>query len=150
MKEAAHLVRLAAAFLVAFVAFLVIRQAVVPKGFGQYGHFRPGALDDNRIKPIKFAGRQACEMCHEEQLKVIKAAKHANVGCESCHGAQAKHALADDPSAAKPALPDTKVLCARCHETNFAKPHKFPQVKTAEHSGGEACKSCHQPHSPKI
>ena len=127
--------------------FLVIRQAVVPAGFGQYGHFRAGALKDVRSRPMSFAGRSTCEACHDEQLKVLSGGKHAHVGCESCHGAQAKHA--NDPSAT-PVLPDTKILCAKCHEQNSAKPKGFPQVATKDHSGGEAGKTCHKPHRPKF
>ena len=35
MKEAAHLIRLAALFVAGFVIFLLIRQAIVPAGFGK-------------------------------------------------------------------------------------------------------------------
>src|SRR5262245_41908296 len=148
MKDAAHLIRMGALFFVGLALFLVARQAVVPASFGKYGHFRAAALEEIRARPIMFAGRASCQMCHEDQLKVLSAGKHAGVGCESCHGPQAKHA--DDPGALKPVLPDTRVLCAQCHEANSAKPKKFPQVVSKEHSGGEACKGCHQPHSPKV
>ncbi|MBN9658751.1 MAG: hypothetical protein J0H49_11280 [Acidobacteria bacterium] len=148
MKEAAHLIRVAALFVTALLVFLLVRQKVMPATFGQYGHFRGSALEEIRARPIAFAGRPTCEMCHDDQLKVLKTSKHANIGCEACHGPQAKHA--DDTAAAKPILPDTKLLCARCHEANAAKPPKFPQVLSKDHSGGEACNSCHQPHSPKI
>jgi len=50
----------------------------------------------------------------------------------------------------KPPKLDTAVVCARCHEANTAKPKTFPQVATADHSGGLACDTCHQPHRPKI
>jgi transcription elongation factor Elf1 len=50
----------------------------------------------------------------------------------------------------KPSKIDTTVICARCHEANSAKPKAFPQVVTADHSGGIACDICHQPHRPKI
>ena len=148
MKEAAHLLRLAALFVAGFVLFLVVRNAFVPKDFGKYGHFRPGALDDIRAHPVTYAGRSTCEMCHEDQLKVLKTGKHIGVSCEACHGPQSVHA--DDPGKTTPALPDTAKLCAQCHEANSAKPRKFPQVVTKDHSGGEPCKSCHTPHSPKL
>jgi len=43
-----------------------------------------------------------------------------------------------------------KKMCWRCHEKAAAKPKDFPQVITAEHSGGVACNSCHQPHNPHL
>jgi hypothetical protein len=147
MKEGAHLIRLAGLFLAGTVLLLLARQAFVPAGFGKYGHFRAGALDDNRARAMAYAGRTSCEGCHEEILKVLRTGKHVGVGCEACHGPLAKHA--EDPALPKPVLPDTGVLCARCHEANSAKPKTFPQVVSREHSGGEKCKTCHQPHHPK-
>jgi hypothetical protein len=69
------------------------------------------------------------------------------VTCEACHGPLASHA--DDPSI-QPAKLNTAGLCAQCHESSAAKPQKFPQVDTANHSGGLPCETCHQPHSPAI
>ena len=129
-KDAGHLFRFAGLFVLAFLVFLVVRHYVVPKSFGQ------------------FAGHDTCETCHADVADVKKAGKHAHVNCEACHGAQAKHASADDPSTVKPVLPDTAVLCARCHTASAAKPKSFPQVAPADHSQGLACNSCHKPHSP--
>jgi hypothetical protein len=148
MKEAVHLIRLAALFIIGFVLFLVVRQWIVPAGFGKYGHFRAGALDDVRARPISFAGRATCEGCHNDVRAQLAGGKHAHVNCEACHGPQARHA--EDFEKVKPVLPDTKLLCPVCHEANTAKPKWFPQVVSQEHSGGEACKTCHQPHSPAI
>jgi hypothetical protein len=137
---------MAALFAAGLVVFILVRQAVIPPGFGKYGHFRPGVLDEVRARPVVFAGREACAMCHEGEAKILHSGKHANVGCESCHWAQAQHAA--DPEKVKPALPDTRALCAVCHEANSAKPKSFPQVVSKDHSGGEPCKTCHQPHRP--
>jgi hypothetical protein len=150
MKEAAHLIRLAALFAAGSIVFLIVRAQVVPDGFGKYGHYRAGALEDLRKRPVAFAGREACAACHDEVATTLAGAKHAGVGCESCHGPQAKHAQADDPSSAKPVLPDTQTLCAQCHEAGAAKPKWFPQVVSKDHSGGDPCKTCHRPHSPKF
>ena len=76
-----------------------------------------------------------------------KAGKHAGVNCEACHGPLANHA--GDPSI-QPAKLDTAVLCIRCHAASAAKPKNFPQVDADQHSGGIACETCHQPHSPAI
>ena len=147
-KDTEHLIRLVGVVIVAVVAFVVLRAAVVPKSFGQYGHYRGDAINEIAARPIGHAGHEVCEGCHTEVVDQKKLGKHVVVACEACHGAQAKHA--DDPASIKPAKLDTAILCARCHEANSAKPPGFPQVVTADHSGGLACDTCHQPHRPKI
>ena len=147
-KDAGHLFRLAAVFLIGLLVFLVVRSALVPKSFGQYGHFRGSTLTDLAARPVNFAGHQACESCHSDVLEKKKGGRHARVNCEACHGPLAKHA--DDPTSVTPEKLDTAVLCVRCHEANAAKPKPFPQVVAADHSNGLACDTCHQPHSPAI
>jgi Cytochrome c554 and c-prime len=146
-KDVEHLARLAAVFLVGIALFLLLRAHFVPRGFGQYGHYRPDAVGELSAKPVNFAGHQVCEGCHDEVAQLKKAGPHAHVNCEACHGAQARHA--DDPGSIKPQLPDSAVLCAKCHEANAAKPRGFPQVVSLEHSTGTACNRCHVPHNPK-
>jgi hypothetical protein len=149
-RDSGHLVRPAVVLLLGLGLFLAIRAAVVPKGFGQYGHYRPGALATLRSKPLAFAGQDMCVVCHDDQSKARAAGRHAKVACEACHGPQAEHANSGDPSAHKPVLPDVANLCRRCHEKDAAKPRGFPQVATAEHSGGMLCNTCHQPHNPHL
>lgn len=147
-KDIEHLIRLAAVMMIALVVFVVLRAAVVPRSFGQYGHYRGAAISEIAARPAAFAGHAVCEGCHTDIVDQKKLGKHVVVPCEACHGALAKHA--DDPASVAPAKLDTAVICARCHEANSAKPKNFPQVATAEHSGGLACDTCHQPHKPKI
>ena len=147
-RDSGHLIRPALVILAGLAAFIVLRQAVIPKAFGQYGHYRPGALELVRQRPIAYAGQQQCALCHEDQAKVRAEGKHAHVACEACHGPLAKHA--DDPGALIPKLPDVATLCVRCHEKNAAKPSGFPQVVSAEHSGGMVCNTCHNPHNPHL
>ena len=139
---------MAAVFAVGIVLFLVLRSIFVPKTFGQYGHYRAAAIADVASKPVMFAGHQACESCHTDVLEVKSKGVHAHVACESCHGPLARHA--DDPTALQPPKIDVAVLCVRCHEANIAKPKTFPQVVSADHSGGVVCDACHKPHSQKI
>jgi transcription elongation factor Elf1 len=147
-KDIEHLVRLAVVMLIVVAAFVILRAAIVPRSFGEYGHYRGAAIAEIAAKPIVHAGHQTCETCHSDIADVKKQGKHVGVNCEACHGALAAHA--DDPVSVTPAKLDTAILCARCHEANSAKPKWFPQVVTADHSGGLACDTCHQPHSPKI
>lgn len=148
LRDSAHLVRLAAVLLAALGIFLVIRSAIIPKAFGQYGHYRPAALADIRAHPIAYAGQSTCVTCHDDEAKARTAGKHAHVACEACHGPLTKHA--DDPVSVVPTLPDVSNLCRRCHEKDASKPASFPQVVTAEHSVGAKCTDCHQPHNPHL
>ena len=145
LKDAGHLFRFAGLFVLAFLVFLVVRHFVVPKSFGQYGHYRGAAIGEIASHPVKFAGHETCEGCHTDVVDVKSKGKHAHMNCEVCHGALAQHA--DDPTI-KPVLPDTAVLCTRCHTASAAKPKGFPQVVPAEHSQGLACDACHKPHNP--
>jgi hypothetical protein len=148
LKDAGHLFRFAGLFVLAFLLFLVIRHFVVPPSFGQYGHYRGAAMGEIAARSVKFAGHDTCEACHVDVADAKKAGKHAHVNCEACHGPQAKHASADDPSAARPQLPDSTALCVRCHTASAAKPKGFPQVIPADHSNGMPCDTCHKPHNP--
>jgi len=147
-KDAEHLLRVALVFAVAIIAFLLLRAVLVPRSFGEYGHYRGNAIAEVAAHPVSFAGHEACEVCHSDVLAVKHDGKHAGVNCEACHGALAKHA--DDPATVQPPKLDTAVLCARCHQANAAKPKSFPQVVAADHSAGLPCETCHQPHSPAI
>ena len=145
-KDSAHLISIAVVFLLGGVVFMALRAAVIPKSFGEFGPYRGKALLEMEAKPVKYAGHEVCEGCHPDVAETKAKGVHAHVNCETCHGAQAKHA--DDPATVKPVLPEVAKLCVRCHSENVAKPSGFPQVNAAEHSGGQDCKACHQPHSP--
>jgi len=147
-KDAGHIVRLAVASAVVFMIFLLLRMAATPKSFNEYGHYRGDALNELASQDLSYAGHKACEDCHGDVAELKTTGMHKGVNCEACHGPLAKHV--EDPGSVVPQLPDTSMLCPRCHEANLAKPKTFPQVVSAEHSGGAVCKGCHQPHSPLL
>ena len=148
LGESEHLVRLVLLATILVVIFFAVRWAVVPAGFGRYGHYRAEALDEIRARPVSFAGHATCEACHDEIAAAKLQGKHARVACEACHGPLAAHA--DDPVANKGVKPDPVTLCARCHEADSAKPKSFPQVVSQEHAGGSSCGVCHNSHRPAI
>lgn len=150
LRDKEHLIRMAALFLAGILFFFLLQALLVPAGFGKYGHYRAGALADNRGRPLHFAGRQACEDCHSDVAETRKGSKHERVACEACHGPQAGHASADDPAARKPPRPNAVKLCLVCHAENQAKPAGFPQVNPREHGEGAACGTCHNAHHPEI
>jgi len=145
-RDSEHLVRLLLLFAAGTLLFLVARALLVPAGFGDYGHFRAGAITDNAARAPRFAGRTACAECHDEVVADKAGGAHAGVGCESCHGALGVHAA--DPDAQIPELPRVETLCVRCHEANHARPAGFPQVEPAAHAEGASCTECHEPHRP--
>jgi hypothetical protein len=143
-----HLVRIAALFGAGVLAFVVLKALLVPEGFGVYGHYRAGALEENRARPVSFAGRAACVECHSDVPDVARGGPHEGIHCEACHGPLAGHA--GDPTEKKAVRPDSKVVCARCHAANVARPARFPQVEPEKHAGKEACTTCHKAHNPRI
>jgi hypothetical protein len=150
LSDAKHLVRLALLFLAGFLLFLAIRAFFVPAGFGEFGHFRTGTLQDVRNNtPLHFGGRASCGEadCHEDVTAALATDSHARVGCESCHGALAAHAA--DPEIAKAAELDEIDLCSRCHALNPARPEGYTrQVDIEVHREESACSECHDAHEP--
>ena len=55
-KDAGHLFRFVYLFVIAFAVFLVVRHFVVPKTFGEYGHYRGAAIAEIAARPMHFAG----------------------------------------------------------------------------------------------
>jgi len=147
-QDKAHLVRMAVLFAAGVVFFIAFRAWMVPADFGVYGHYRAGALDDVRARPVRYAGRAACEDCHADVVAARQGSRHARIGCEACHGPLVAHVQAGGDK--KPALPDSRVLCPRCHYASPWKPKTFPQVVVAEHSPEGPCIACHKPHAPKM
>jgi hypothetical protein len=148
LKDTEHLLRMAGLFALGVLAFVVLRAVFVPVGFGELGHYRSGALADNRAHPMVFAGRDACADCHDDVVAMRKGGAHVGIGCEACHGALAAHA--ENPETAKAKRPDPRVTCLICHRPNVAKRAGFPQVEPSEHGEGQTCTSCHRAHNPKV
>jgi hypothetical protein len=143
-----HLIRVGTLFAGGFLVFAIVRHVLVPPDFGVYGFYRAGALDDARDRPVVYAGRETCVVCHSEAVESQKGGRHADVGCESCHGPLAKHAAGEfDP---KPKILNPRTLCLTCHVKMEGKYAAFPQVDPVEHAGDAACTACHKPHRPKI
>jgi uncharacterized CHY-type Zn-finger protein len=147
-KDVEHLVRLAGLFLAGLLVFTVVRAEFVPADFGTLGHYRAGAIDDVRARPLEYAGQAACADCHADVVELRAQARHKAIACESCHGPLAKHAA--DPGELKPPRPEAPPLCVHCHAANTGKSTRYPIVDVKEHAGGDSCITCHTPHNPKI
>ena len=106
------------------------------------------ALDEARAKEPVYAGVQACSAdCHGDVIELRAGSKHAEIGCETCHGPAAAHVA--DYEKVKPTKPDPATVCLICHSPNVAKPAFMKQVDPKDHADGSgACGGCHDPHSP--
>lgn len=65
-KDIKHLLRLAAVIAIGLVAFVILRAAVVPHSFGQYGHYRGAAIRETASGAVAFAGHDTCEAWHSD------------------------------------------------------------------------------------
>ena len=151
-KDKEHLVRMASLFAVGIGAFLVLQYAFVPAGFGRYGHYRPGALDDNRDPakhPVHYAGRAACEDCHGDVVEARKGSRHERIGCEACHGPLGQARVESDGRSSRPGRTRAPSASAATRPAP-AKPKAFPQVVVAEHAARGPVHRCHKAHAPKI
>lgn len=152
LASSRHLIRMAALFAAGVVVFLILRTLLVPKDFGRLGHYRAGALEDNKALPLVHAGKAACLECHGDVARTMAAKQsgHRTIGCESCHGPQAAHATAEDPGRLKPKLPEARPLCLGCHSEDSARPAFLPQQDPKRHNPKSACADCHSPHAPRM
>ena len=148
LRDKEHLARMAGLLVAGVLAFLVLRSLAVPAGFGEHGHFRARALEDNAARPLVFAGHETCEECHGDVVDARRGSKHAKIHCEICHGPAADHA--EDPSSRAPVLPDGRGSCLVCHSANPARPAWMSPIDAEEHVGEEACTTCHAHHHPEI
>jgi predicted CXXCH cytochrome family protein len=126
--------------------FVILRAALVPEGFGVYGHYRAGALADNAARPIAYGGQAACVECHADTADIKRPGAHAPVSCEACHGPLARHAAGEPITPPKPG----RNLCLGCHAKIAGRPAWMKQIVARDHAGEEACATCHQPHTPRI
>ena len=139
--------RLALAFAIFIFLFLLLRHFLVPKSFGQYGHYRGASLIDNAQPEIHYAGQQACFECHQD-IEDLKAQDvHSEIHCETCHGPGQKHSEKGDTTGY--IRPAGREFCGVCHARNAAKQKDaIIQVDLKEHYIEKKCIECHNPHQP--
>ena len=74
-----QLPRLALAFTIFILLFLLLRYLLVPVTFGEYGHYRGASLIDNASAEIHYAGQQACFECHQDVEDLKKQDVHSEI-----------------------------------------------------------------------
>lgn len=142
-KHVARLLLLMASVLVlAFIAKTIF----TPSSFFRFGHYRADSVTEIAAREPMFQGADYCKTCHGERHAQWSANNHKSVACETCHGPAKGH-----PANGKLPIPtDTVALCTLCHEAMPGRPQTQPQIVVAQHAGNQQCKTCHDPHAPKI
>jgi hypothetical protein len=143
-----QLKRLAIAFAIFIFLFLLVRHLLVPKSFGEYGHYRGDALIDAANLPeLHYAGQAACLDCHADIDYLKQQDVHSEINCETCHGPGLLHTEMGDTT--KITKPSSREFCGRCHSMNAGKRKEAVfQVDLKEHNPGKKCIECHNPHQP--
>ena len=141
-----HIQRLILVFAAILVIFLIIRKVLIPDSFGDFGHYRGLALDENKAIEAKYVGESICGDCHDDYMELKMSDLHAGISCETCHGPGWKHI--DNPLPDQLIIPSGRDYCAHCHSLNPARPENFKQVNLKEHNPDADCAECHNPHAP--
>lgn len=98
--------------------------------------------------PLTFADSADCVRCHLPESSRLASHSHAEIGCQSCHGALLNHVEAGEYAARSDVrikVPSDEV-CIRCHAAADGRPAGFRTIVPADHYVGQ-CLQCHDPHS---
>jgi hypothetical protein len=163
--------RLISAFVLFIVLFLILRQVLKPDSFGELGHYRAKAIQENTVRELHYAGSEVCCTCHQDICTDKTSGHHAQLKCEVCHGPGLKHARSVEKFKGSQ-LPDSLLLfkpverkdCAICHRKNAARIKilfdtidntVIRQINVLEHNPMDTdtkaeykCIDCHNPHQP--
>lgn len=142
-----QLKRLLPLFAIFIIAFLFLRQVLIPESFGEHGHYRYDAVFENRDKEFHYAGGNLCADCHDEQAYNLTKDKHKMISCETCHGPGLKHIETESSEFIE--MNNSREFCGLCHAQNFARnPDVIIQINVSEHNPEKNCNDCHNPHMP--
>ncbi|MCF6184720.1 MAG: hypothetical protein L3J56_08890 [Bacteroidales bacterium] len=134
-------------FTIVFGIFFIIKYALKPKSFGEFGHYRGLAIIENENKQVKYVGIEACNECHDDIVSYKKEGPHVNLQCEVCHGPGYLHI--QDPETNKLIIPSKRENCGICHQKNAARSeNNITQVDLKEHNVENKCIDCHKSHNP--
>ena len=153
-----HVVRIILTLAVVGVSLAVLRPFLLPDDFGKYGHYRPGALEDESNQVVRHMSSESCFDCHPLIRKLHVEGAHESVACEMCHGAFATHVENDAVIAEMPVTrgEEIKPLCIRCHNKiiQARPPDSIGMVAMPEHleernvRTHHVCDQCHHVHAP--
>lgn len=139
--------RLFFSFVVFVSVFILIQQYLTPDSFGEYGHYRADAIDDNMRSISYYKGEEKCTTCHEDIYDLKDSDLHSEVSCESCH--TPKESASTECKVMPPIIEGTINFCGQCHAINAGRLKKgVPQLDFSEHEKDKNCIECHNAHAP--
>ena len=138
-----QLKRLIPLFAIFIFLFLAARSFLVPKSFGEQGHYRFNSIAENKEKAMIYAGKEACDDCHSDRIQEMETDLHKGISCETCHGPGSAHIA--NPDSIKPMIPKGRDFCGMCHSLNPSRSKLVHQVDLKEHNVTENCIECHNP-----
>ena len=157
-KYYSHLIRIVATVILLVVCAVGVRVWFAPDNFGELGHYRTGAIEDEMNLPIRNQTNDSCLQCHPYIKKIHLTGVHKTVSCEFCHGPNADHEQDGKKIAAMPVKRDAEInnLCLRCHNKiirarpeeaikMIAMPQHLEEKKVRIENG---CNQCHHVHDP--
>jgi hypothetical protein len=154
VEHSKHIIRAVLLLVVAVVLFVVVRHFLIPRSFGEYGHFRGESIAEFAAATPVHGGAASCAECHADEVEWVSEEEHRSISCEVCHAPVAAHAAGGEKIADMP-VRRTNALCGWCHQRLAARPNTFPQVVFLDHvteKDGELvegiCLECHDAHDP--
>ncbi len=157
-KPYSHVVRILLILITVGVVGVAVRAMVLPKSFGEYGHYRGTAIQDEMNRPIRNGTNASCLVCHPYIREMHMEGVHKTVSCEFCHGPVADHVKDGKVIARLPKKQgkEIKRLCLRCHNQIIrARPKEsikmisMPQHLEQKHVRVDHnCNQCHNVHAP--
>ena len=155
-----HLKRMGFVLVIVVASVIIGRMVFTPGGFGRYGHYRTGAIDDEIERPMVHMTDASCRACHEWDADYHSKGRHRTVSCEFCHGALTQH-VKDGKVIGRLKVHrggELNRLCLRCHDQAVrARPHNPEVIKLVmypDHLKKQAvepdhlCNQCHLVHAP--
>jgi cytochrome c553 len=141
-----HIIRLVSLILGLLVVAIVAKPLLTVDSYYRFGNYRANSVVEIAAQEPVLQTARYCEGCHSARHAQWSAGSHKSVTCEICHGAAQGH-----PQNGKLPIPkDAVKLCTQCHEAMPGRPRTQPQIQVAQHSSGQQCTVCHNPHTPKI
>lgn len=157
-KYNAHLIKVILVLIVLGAGVLAAQALFIPSDFGEYGHYRTGAVEDEINRLVRNQTNESCLKCHPYIKKIHLGGVHKTVSCEFCHGPNADHAVDGKKIADMPVKrgEDIKALCLRCHNKIIrARPEEsikmiaMPQhLEEKKVQTTHICNQCHHVHAP--